>query len=162
MTTKSHTYSIAQPSPRSSFAHLLRGDTPESLASARRAIRAQIGSLEKKLSAVACALEEPVVASGPAAGPRLLDLEQLERVRDRLVDCLTVAQHRLGAQEQRRAEARAELERMLAAPSDFRFARISRAQLGLSGCGDYAVRPRLGLLGMLAGWWEVKLSSGCP
>ena len=26
----------------------------------------------------------------------------------------------------------------------------------------YVVRPRLGLIGMLAGWWEVKLSSGCP
>jgi hypothetical protein len=24
------------------------------------------------------------------------------------------------------------------------------------------VRPRLGLIGMLAGWWHVKLSSGCP
>jgi hypothetical protein len=24
------------------------------------------------------------------------------------------------------------------------------------------VRPRLGLVGMLAGWWQVKLSSGCP
>jgi hypothetical protein len=24
------------------------------------------------------------------------------------------------------------------------------------------VRPRLGLIGMLCGWWQVKLSSGCP
>ena len=24
------------------------------------------------------------------------------------------------------------------------------------------VKPRLGLIGMLMGWWEVKLSSGCP
>jgi hypothetical protein len=24
------------------------------------------------------------------------------------------------------------------------------------------VRPRLGLIGMLMGWWQVKLSSGCP
>ena len=33
---------------------------------------------------------------------------------------------------------------------------------GEPGCGAYVVRPRLGLIGMLAGWWEVKLSSGCP
>ncbi len=24
------------------------------------------------------------------------------------------------------------------------------------------VRPRYGLLGMLMGWWRVKISSGCP
>lgn len=28
--------------------------------------------------------------------------------------------------------------------------------------GVWQVRPRLGLIGMLAGWWHVKLSSGCP
>ena len=26
----------------------------------------------------------------------------------------------------------------------------------------WQVRPRLGLIGMLMGWWQVKLSSGCP
>jgi len=35
-------------------------------------------------------------------------------------------------------------------------------ELGEGGCGVYQVRPRLGLIGMLAGWWHVKLSSGCP
>jgi hypothetical protein len=24
------------------------------------------------------------------------------------------------------------------------------------------VRPRLGLIGMLMGWWRVVISSGCP
>jgi len=24
------------------------------------------------------------------------------------------------------------------------------------------VRPRVGLVGMFMGWWQVKLSSGCP
>ena len=33
---------------------------------------------------------------------------------------------------------------------------------GDGGCGVYQVRPRLGIIGMLAGWWHVKLSSGCP
>jgi hypothetical protein len=32
----------------------------------------------------------------------------------------------------------------------------------VGGCGVWQVRPRLGLIGMLMGWWQVKLSSGCP
>ena len=36
------------------------------------------------------------------------------------------------------------------------------ADIGEPGCGVWQVRPRLGLIGMLMGWWEVKLSSGCP
>ncbi len=51
---------------------------------------------------------------------------------------------------------------MLADPATYRHARVALRELGLPGCGSYVVRPRLGLVGMLAGWWEVKLSSGCP
>ena len=47
-------------------------------------------------------------------------------------------------------------------PAGNRFARVSRQDLGEPGCGVWQVRPRLGLIGMLMGWWEVKLSSGCP
>ena len=36
------------------------------------------------------------------------------------------------------------------------------ADLGEPGCGVWQVRPRLGIIGMLMGWWQVKLSSGCP
>ena len=36
------------------------------------------------------------------------------------------------------------------------------ADLGERGCGAYHVRPRLGIIGMLMGWWHIKLSSGCP
>jgi hypothetical protein len=57
---------------------------------------------------------------------------------------------------------RVRLERMLLEPAKYRFARISCADLGQPGCGVWQVRPRLGLIGMLMGWWEVKLSSGCP
>ena len=138
------------------------GESQGSPASARRALRSQIATLERKLSAVVCELDEPLETSGTVACARLLDLGELELVRDDLVTRLTVAHERYHAQEQRHADARRELERMLEAPARFRFARISRTALGLPGCGDYAVRPRLGLIGMLAGWWEVKLSSGCP
>jgi hypothetical protein len=51
---------------------------------------------------------------------------------------------------------------MLADPHAHRFEVVRRADLGEPGCGAYAVRPAFGLLGMLFGWWCVKLSSGCP
>ena len=54
------------------------------------------------------------------------------------------------------------LERMLLEPGKYRFVRVAREDLGEPGCGVWFVRPRLGLVGMLMGWWEVKLSSGCP
>ncbi len=57
---------------------------------------------------------------------------------------------------------RALLEDARADPRRHKWLRIPRAALGERGCGAYEVRPRVGLLGMLAGWWEVKLSSGCP
>jgi hypothetical protein len=51
---------------------------------------------------------------------------------------------------------------MLLDPAAHRFARVSCRELGEPGCGAWQVRPRLGLIGMLMGWWQVKLSSGCP
>jgi hypothetical protein len=51
---------------------------------------------------------------------------------------------------------------MLADPPGHRGWRISNAQLGLPGCTTYEVVPRLGVLGRLASWWHVKVSSGCP
>ena len=51
---------------------------------------------------------------------------------------------------------------MLAAPEKHKWLRISRADVGEPGCGHWHSRPRLGPLGMLMGWWRVKVSSGCP
>jgi hypothetical protein len=47
-------------------------------------------------------------------------------------------------------------------PGRHRWVRLPVSDLGQSGCGVWHVRPRLGLIGMLAGWWQLKLSSGCP
>jgi hypothetical protein len=47
-------------------------------------------------------------------------------------------------------------------PGRYKFARVRVRDLGQGVCGVWEVRPRLGLIGMLAGWWELKLSSGCP
>jgi hypothetical protein len=51
---------------------------------------------------------------------------------------------------------------MLADPPAHKWLRLSNADLGLPGCTTYHVRPRAGLLGMLMGWWQVKISGGCP
>jgi hypothetical protein len=92
----------------------------------------------------------------------LLSLGELEQVRDELAERLGRARtaiRRLADQQEAKREL---LERMLLDPGAYRFARIARSEIGESGCGAWEVRPRLGLIGMLMGWWQVKLSSGCP
>jgi len=111
---------------------------------ARAGLRAQIATLEGR------------GARAPASGgPRVLSLGELERVRDGLA-----ARPRPAPAPD--PAARLKLERMFADPGAHPWARVPLAALGEPGCGAYIVRPRLGLIGMLAGWWEVKLSSGCP
>jgi hypothetical protein len=122
---------------------------------ARADLRAQIARLEARGAARAAG----------AAGPRVLGLGELEALRDAMLH----PTHRLGrhvpaatATGPADASAHARLEAMLADPPSHRGERIALRELGRPGCGAYMVRPRLGLVGMLAGWWEVKLSSGCP
>jgi hypothetical protein len=133
---------------------------------ARGSLRAQVAKLEGELSGIV-ARGFPHISPAPfvapeRAGPRLLSLAELERERDRLVACLRCAQ----AQTRERAElelrSRDLLERMRLEPGQYRFVRLRVADLGERGCGVWEVRPRLGLIGMLAGWWQLKLSSGCP
>jgi hypothetical protein len=122
---------------------------------ARAALRGQIARLERTL-------EPGWRVAAQTGGPQLLGLGELERVRDRLVDAIA-AQRRHAEREAETVEAaRLRLESMLADPERHRFARITLDDLGLPGCGAYSVRPRLGLIGMLAGWWEIRMSSGCP
>src|SRR5437764_8378649 len=94
--------------------------------------------------------------------PRLLGLGELERVRDELAERLRVARLEISRLAELQATNRLTLERMMLDPSSYRFARIARREVGEPGCGVWQVRPRLGLIGMLMGWWQVKLSSGCP
>jgi hypothetical protein len=133
---------------------------------ARRTLREQIGRLERELAS-ACLDACPRIDPGPppralAAGPRLLTLGELERVRDALAGRLARVRGDIDAQLLRQAESRALLERMFADPSAYKWVRISNAQLGEPGCRHFHVRPRLGPVGLLAGWWHVKVSSGCP
>jgi hypothetical protein len=132
---------------------------------ARRALRSQIAKLERQLAdAFVTAFPMGGLDSPSPARPeaRVLDLGELERVRDELTERLRQAQVTITECADVQASNRLRLERMLLEPAKHRFARVSRQDIGEPGCGAWEVRPRLGLIGMLMGWWQVKLSSGCP
>ena len=132
---------------------------------ARRTLRAQIARLERDLGAAVIAAYPRLPAGTahvPSTGPRLLGLEQLERVRDDLAGRVADVRAQAAAQADRQAEARLLIERMLLDPGAYRWVRVANEDLGEPGCKHWHVRPRLGVIGMLAGWWHVRISSGCP
>jgi hypothetical protein len=132
---------------------------------ARRNMREQIAKLERELAAAFVTSFEMGGTPPPATRtgePRLLDLGELERVRDDLADRLRTARARISQLGDVHAANRLLLERMLLEPGKYRFYRVAAKDLGEPSCGVWQVRPRLGLIGMLMGWWQVKLSSGCP
>jgi hypothetical protein len=143
---------------------------------ARRSLRAQIARLERELGeAVFAAFPHvwdddllagtpggPGAASRPAPAPRLLGLGELERVRDELAERVRRARVVVAQRAELESDSRALLEEMLRDPQRHRHTRIPLADLGEPGCGVYSVAPRLGIVGRCMGWWQVKLSSGCP
>jgi hypothetical protein len=161
----------APPVPARPPARREAGETE--VAAARRALRAQIAKLERDLADtlvtcftraatdLAAEVAQPGRRGG-AAAPRLLTLAELEAERDDLARRLVQGRRALSERAAEHERNRARLERMLLEPGRHRFVRIANRELGLGGCGVWHVRPRLGLIGMLAGWWEVRLSSGCP
>jgi hypothetical protein len=154
------------------MSRLLARDTPDTLATggderlARGDLRRQIGRLEHQLARLRAEafprLEVNAGVAAPASEPSLLDLGQLERVRDELAERVGAARVALSERAELETRNRELLERMLATPSEFKWLRISRSDVGEPGCGGWHSQPRLGLLGMLMGWWRVKVSSGCP
>ena len=133
---------------------------------ARQQLRQQIARLEAELSGLFGEAfghtEVPHRVEAISAQPRLLDLGELETLRDELADRAAEARQALVERQRLEDETRELVERMLAAPQDFKWVRVSREDLGLPGCGHWHSRPRLGPIGMLMGWWRVKISSGCP
>jgi hypothetical protein len=126
---------------------------------ARRDLRDQIARLERELArslADAFPRREPARdgrSASAQAGPRLLTLGQLECIRDEVAGRIEALRSNRGAER---------LEQMLLAPERHRWEKVTSADLGEPGCRVWQVRPRLGLIGMLMGWWRVKISSGCP
>jgi hypothetical protein len=142
----------------------LRVDVDERLA--RAELRRQVGRLERELAALFSEAFGRVELShrveAMAAEPRVLDLGELERLRDDLAERVADARVTLRDRAQVESENRDLLRRMMASPADFKWVIVTRDDLGLPSCGAWHSRPRLGLIGMLMGWWRVKVSSGCP
>ncbi len=132
---------------------------------ARRSLRGQIARLERELAeafVTAYRMGGLELPQDIGSEPRLLGLGELERVRDELAERLRGARATIAERADVQAVNRIRLEKMLLEPGKYRFVRIARSDVGEPGCGVWQVRPRLGLIGMLMGWWQVKLSSGCP
>jgi hypothetical protein len=132
---------------------------------ARRSLLDQIARLESDLAALFCTayprtgFEWGVHSRG---GPRLLSLGELERVRDELADRLEDNRLLLSERTYAEDQKRRLIEEMLLEPEKHRWQRVSAAEIGEPSCRQWHVRPRYGLLGMLMGWWRVRISSGCP
>jgi hypothetical protein len=139
---------------------------PEAERAARATLRAQIAKLEGELSLIIAQRFPFITAETACAGqqgsPRLADLTELERTRDHLAGRLSELRSLAARRREHEHYARDLLERMKLEPGRYRYYRVPVRDLGQGGCGVWEVRPRLGIIGMLAGWWELTLSSGCP
>jgi len=133
---------------------------------ARDELRRQIGRLERQLGQLAAeAFPRVRIDTGVAAvsgAPRALGLGRLEAVRDALATRIGSARRELEQRDELETRNRELLRRMQDSPADFKWVRISREDLGEPGCGHWHSVPRLGPIGMLMGWWRVRISSGCP
>lgn len=133
---------------------------------ARAELRRQIGRLERELAGLSAEaflrLDVDTRVPALAGPPRIAGLGELERVRDALAARIADARVALHDRDELEKRNRERLREMLAAPAEHKWLRISRADIGEPGCGHWHSRPRLGPLGMLMGWWRVKVSSGCP
>ncbi len=133
---------------------------------ARRELRRQISRLEAELAGLFGEAfghtEIPHHVEGIGSVPRVLDLGELEAIRDSLAGRIAEARSAVSDRALVETKNRELLREMLDTPARFKWVRISRADVGEPGCGAWHSRPVLGPVGMLMGWWRVKVSSGCP
>jgi hypothetical protein len=135
---------------------------------ARCSLRDQIAKLERELAAAFVGafprhgIDFGFGTARAPGGPRMLSLGELERVRDDLAERLVEVRRQLHERAEAEEAKRELLERMLLEPGRYKWVRVTARELGRGDCGAYHVRPRLGIVGMLMGWWHVKISSGCP
>jgi AcrR family transcriptional regulator len=132
---------------------------------ARRTLREQIAKLERELATLfpnarpGDDLDWRVRAPG---GPRVLDVGDLEALRDDLAERVEEIRHAMRERADAEEQNRLRLESIAADPASHKWERLSNGDIGEPGCKHYHATPRLGLVGMLMGWWRVKVSSGCP
>jgi AcrR family transcriptional regulator len=132
---------------------------------ARRSLREQIAKLERELAALFAdayprrGIEWQVTSPGV---PRVLDVGDLEALRDELATRVEDARRSLRERRKAETDNREKIEVLMSDPASFKWQRISNEDIGEPGCKYWHSTPRLGLVGMLMGWWRVKISSGCP
>jgi hypothetical protein len=132
---------------------------------ARRDLRRQIAAMEAELAQLfGSAFPRTGIdfVVGAPGGPRILSVDELEKVRDGLAGRLQDVKgdlHQRGRVEQRH---RALIEAMTDDPAAHKWIRVSNEDIGEPGCRHWHSRPSWGILGMILGWWRVKVSSGCP
>jgi hypothetical protein len=156
MGTRLHSSARGRPSAR---------PYPRNKTSQLSPLRDQIAKLERELAGLFVdayprrELDWQVSAPG---GPRLLDVGDLEALRDQLVARVEDARRELSTRAGAEAGERERIEALVADPGSHKWERVSNDDIGEPGCKYYHSTPRLGLIGMLMGWWRVKISSGCP
>ena len=132
---------------------------------ARRSLLDQIARLEQELSQLFCStwprkgFEFGVPSRG---GPRLLQLAELEELRDDLATRVSHARRALSDRTYAEEQNRRLIEEMLLDPKRHKWRRVANEDIGEPGCKHWHVRPRLGIIGMMLNWWRVRISSGCP
>jgi hypothetical protein len=132
---------------------------------ARADLRRQIAAMEALLGRLfGSAFPRTGIEFGVAGlgGPRILSVDELERIRDSLAARLQDVKGRLHDHAYVEELNRELIEEMAADPGSHKWVRVSNEDIGEPGCRHWHSRPRWGLLGLLMGWWRVKVSSGCP
>jgi hypothetical protein len=133
---------------------------------ARRSLLGQVARLEEELGQLFCSmwprkgLEFGVPSRG--GGARLLELAELEELRDQLAARAQEARRAISERTHQEEQSRRLIEEMLLEPERHKWVRVSNEDIGEPGCKHWHVRPRFGLLGMFMKWWRVLISSGCP
>jgi hypothetical protein len=132
---------------------------------ARRDLLDQIARLEDELAQLFCSIWPRhgfKVGVAGRGGPRLLSLAELEELRDDLAAQAQHTRRALSDRTYREEQYRRLIEEMLLDPAAHKWVRVRNEDIGEPGCKNWHVRPRLGPIGMLMGWWRVVISSGCP
>jgi hypothetical protein len=132
---------------------------------ARADLRRQIAAMELALARLfgSAFPRKNIDFSVPGmGGPRLLSVDELEKVRDGLAARIQEVKadlHDYAVVEESNREL---IEEMTADPASFKWVRVYNEDIGEPGCKNWHAKPKWGVLGMLLGWWRVKISSGCP
>ena len=134
-------------------------------APARRTLLDQIARIESELASLFCAayprtgFDWRIPSRG---GPRILGLGEPEGLRDQLAGRLEDTRRALHDRTYVEDLQRRRIEELMLEPAAHKWERVRNEDIGERGCKEWRVVPRLGPIGMLMGWWRVKISSGCP